>query len=429
MRLSLAGWLAQMQRKHPTTIALGLERVLTVARRMGLDRTSATVITVGGTNGKGSCIAVMERILLEGGARVGCYSSPHLVRYNERVRIRGQEARDEELCSSFTAVEEARAEVPLTFFEFGTLAALELFRRADCDWLLLEVGLGGRLDAVNIIDADVAVVTSIAIDHTDWLGRDRRSIGLEKAGIFRHGHPAICGDRDPPMALRAVADVLAAPWHGIGETFDQMECGQGWHWRGCLADGTVLHHQLERRPTLHADDVACALQALALTGALPARELLQRVLPRITLPGRMQKRPLGAAECLLDVAHNPAGIACLAEHLRAEPVPGRTWVLFGAMRDKDADGMLRELLPLADRWIIATLAEERAAPPDAVRAALHGICEDASVETAASVAAGMEAAAAAMNAGDRLVVCGSFHVVGPALEWLDAQEAAHGERT
>ena len=214
---SLAAWLAYLETRHPVTeIVLGLERVGTVAARMGLARGQATVITVGGTNGKGSCVAVIEGLLLALGKRVGAYTSPHLCRYNERVRVQGREASDEALCAAFAAIEQARGEIPLTYFEFGTLAALEIFRREALDWIVLEVGLGGRLDAVNIVNADVAVVTSIQIDHTEWLGSGRESIGREKAGIFRTGHPAVCGDRAPPASLRAAARTLDAPWYGIG---------------------------------------------------------------------------------------------------------------------------------------------------------------------------------------------------------------------
>lgn len=427
MERSLVDWLARIEGTHPATIALGLERILVVARRMGLERSDATVLTVGGTNGKGSCIAVMERLLIDAGASVGCYTSPHLVRYNERVRVQGTEATDDGLCEVFAAVEAARADVPLTFFEFGTLAALETFRRAGCDWLLLEVGLGGRLDAVNLIDPDIAVVTSIAIDHVDWLGRDRQSIAYEKAGIFRHARPVVCGDRDPPPALRATADVLAAPWYGIGEAFDGIMQGQGWRWHGRLANGAMLQHDFDRPPLLHAGDVACALQALALAGALPDGAALARVVPRTDLHGRLQKRRLGAGECLLDVAHNPAGIACLAERLRSEPARGSTQALFAAMHDKDVEGMLALLAPVVDSWIFTTLPEARALSAEDARAKLGDVRSGVTVALAPSVSNALEAAARTRVSDDRLVVCGSFHVVGPAIEWLDTQDAEGGE--
>ncbi len=368
---SLADWLAYLETRHPVTqIVLGLERVGTVAARMGLTRPRATVIAVGGTNGKGSCVAVIEGLLLALGKRVGAYTSPHLCRYNERVRVQGREASDDALCAAFAAIEQARAEIPLTYFEFGTLAALEIFRREALDWMVLEVGLGGRLDAVNIVDADVAVVTSIQIDHTEWLGPDRESIAREKAGIFRTGRPAVCGDRAPPVALRTAARTLDAPWYGIGHAFDCGSDRNGWHWHGTAHDGRALEREGLAAPQLLEDNVSCALQALALAGVEPDVALLQRVLPTIGLAGRFERRRLGANECVLDVAHNPAGIAQLAARLAADPPRGRTVVLFAAMRDKDLGAMLGSLAPLADAWLFAELPGARAARAAQAAAAL-----------------------------------------------------------
>ncbi|MCG3170180.1 MAG: Dihydrofolate synthase/folylpolyglutamate synthase [Pseudomonadales bacterium] len=427
MPRTLSDWLTAIEGAHPAGIALGLERVGAVARRMGLASTAARVITVGGTNGKGSCVAVLEGLLLAAGARVGAYTSPHLVRYNERVRVQGEEASDEALCAAFAAIETARGTTALTFFEFGTLAALEVFRHAGCGWLLLEVGLGGRLDAVNLIDPDVAVVTSIAIDHTDWLGADRGSIAREKAGIFRHARPAVCGDRDPPAALRASARALDAPWYGIGTEFDAAVQAGDWCWHGRAADGTRLERAIRGTPALLGENVACALQALALLDALPPNEVLQRVLPGLALAGRLQRRRLGAGECVLDVAHNPAGIACLARRLAAEPVRGHTRILFAAMRDKDVGAMLAVLAPLADAWTFATLAQARALPAQEAAAALGDACGGRPLGFAPGVAAALAEAERELAPGDRLVVCGSFHTVGPALEWLDARQARRGE--
>lgn len=419
---TLAEWLERIEHLHPQGIALGLERVVAVARRLGLERSTATVITVGGTNGKGSCVAVLERLLLAGGARVGAYTSPHLVRYNERVRVLGREVEDDELCEALAAVDAARSGVALTFFEFGTLAALEIFRRRQCDWLLLEVGLGGRLDAVNIIDADLAVITSIALDHSDWLGTDRRLIALEKAGILRRGHAVVCGDRQPPSTLRASARVLGSTWYGIGESFDACRDGDAWHWTGSSRDGAPVSCEVMPPPALNGDNVACALQALALLGALPQPALLQELLPRIGLAGRQQHRRIGLAQCVLDVAHNPAGIASLVQHLQGEALARHTCIIFGAMRDKDVAAMLAALAPLADAWVFPRLAEARAATNIEVRAALGAAAHGRQVECTASVAAALAGMRPRLSAGDRLVVCGSFHVVGPAIEWLDMHE-------
>ncbi|MCB1631342.1 MAG: bifunctional tetrahydrofolate synthase/dihydrofolate synthase [Pseudomonadales bacterium] len=417
---SLTEWLARIERAHPANIALGLERVAAVARRMGLEHGEVTVITVGGTNGKGSCVAVLERLLLARGVRVGAYTSPHLVRYNERVRVDGREVSDQALCAAFGAVEAARGATPLTFFEFGTLAALEIFRRERCEWLLLEVGLGGRLDAVNIVDPDVAVVTSIAVDHTDWLGADRRSIALEKAGIFRPARPVVCGDRDPPSTLPASASVLGAPWYALGVDFDAREQDGRWCWQGCTADGMRIRREVTPPPALLGDNVACALQALALVDALPDAALVQVTLPQITLAGRLQRRRLGKGECVLDVAHNPAGVACLVRRLADAPARGCTRILFGAMRDKDAGAMLATLAPLADAWVFPALSEPRALTAAEVLAALGAAQRSRPVECVPGIAHALVRAERTMVPGDRLVVCGSFHLVGPALEWLDA---------
>ncbi len=425
---SLAEWLACLEGRHPVSeIVLGLERVGTVAARMGLRRPQATVITVGGTNGKGSCVAVIEGLLLALGKRVGAYTSPHLCRYNERVRVQGSEATDAAICDAFAAIEQARGEIPLTYFEFGTLAALEIFRREALDWIVLEVGLGGRLDAVNIVDADVAVVTGIQIDHTEWLGPDRESIGREKAGIFRTGHPAVCGDRAPPASLRAAARTLGAPWYGIGQEFDCGHDAGAWCWRGTARDGRSLRCDGIAAPRLLEENVSCALQALALAGIEPDAQLLRRALPAIGLPGRFERRRLGASECVLDVAHNPAGIARLAARLAAEPVPGRTVVLFAAMRDKDLAPMLAALAPLAHEWLFPALPGERAAHPADVIEALGDAPGQARGRCCDSVAAALEQAVTTLRAGDRLVVCGSFHTVGPALEWLDERGGELGE--
>ena len=385
------------------------------------------MITVGGTNGKGSCVAVIEGLLLALGKRVGAYTSPHLCRYNERVRVQGREASDEALCAAFAAIEQARGEIPLTYFEFGTLAALEIFRREALDWIVLEVGLGGRLDAVNIVNADVAVVTSIQIDHAEWLGSGRESIGREKAGIFRTGHPAVCGDRAPPASLRAAARTLDAPWYGLGQEFDCGRDATGWYWRGTGREGRAIRRDGLAAPLLLEDNVSCALQALALAGIEPDAQVLRRALPAIGLPGRFQRRRLGANECVLDVAHNAAGIARLAARLAADPPGGRTVVLFAAMRDKDLAAMLSALAPLAHEWLFPALPAERAAHAADAAEALGAGAGQARVTCCDSVAAALEQAVATLRVGDRLVVCGSFHTVGPALEWLDERDTEPGE--
>lgn len=422
---TLPDWLSRLEAAHPRQIELGLDRVRVVARRLGLERAGVPVYTVGGTNGKGSCVAVIDGLLGASGIRTGCYTSPHLRRYNERVRIAGVEATDEALCRAFAAVEAARGEVSLTYFEHGTLAAFQLFREARVERLVLEVGLGGRLDAVNLLDADVAVVTSIGLDHQEWLGPDRESIGREKAGIFRAGRPAVVGDSEPPASLHEVARALGAHWFAIGEAFDYSTLPDGrWTWRGLSPGGQALQAGPMAAPGLMASNVACALQALALGGDLPAPAVLEASLPGIRVEGRMQRLRCAGVDCLLDVAHNPAGVAALCARLAADAPRGREFVVMGAMRDKDFAGMIAALAPQVDRWFFADLPLERAAAASELAAAVPG---DAASSCFAGLSGALGAALAAAAPGDRVLVCGSFHVVGPALSWFEAHADAIGE--
>jgi dihydrofolate synthase/folylpolyglutamate synthase len=425
---TLDAWLERIERLHPREIELGLARVAEVARRMGLSPGAPPSIVVGGTNGKGSCIAVMERLLRAQGCRVGTYTSPHLRRYNERVRLQGREVDDAPLCAAFAEVERARGEVPLTFFEFGTLAALAVFREEAPDWALLEVGLGGRLDAVNIVEPRIAVVTSIQLDHTDWLGPDRESIAREKAGIFRAGRPAVVAEREVPRSLREAAAACGALWYGIGADFDcGARPGGGWAWRGTGVNGAATGCELPSAPRLLGSNVAAALQALALIGRLPDAAVLAAELPRLGLEGRQQRCVCKGVDCVLDVAHNPDGVELLAARLRAEPVAGKTAVVFAAMQDKDAGGMLGALAGVGVAcWWLPALPVARAAPPATLAACLVAACPGAQVKLAASVDAGLDEAASTLGAGDRLVVCGSFHLVGPALDWIEARQTVQG---
>jgi dihydrofolate synthase / folylpolyglutamate synthase len=412
-RRDLAAWLAWQERLHPVEIDLGLERVRVVLRALGLERPPFRVITVGGTNGKGSCVATLEALALEAGLVTGAYTSPHLVRYNERVRVNGAAASDAVLVDAFEAVEAARGATSLSYFEFGTAAAVEIFRRHGVELAILEVGLGGRLDAVNALEPEVAIVTSVGLDHVEWLGPDRESIGREKGGIFRRGRPAVIGDRDPPASLLAAAgdDALR-----IGRDFDWREEGDGWRWQaGALAFGQLPRGPLAAPALL--DNAACAIAAfhacalLGVDAGLPARALA-----RMHLVGRLQRIP-GEVEWWLDVAHNPDGAAVLAKALAAAPCAGRTLVVIGMMGDKDVERVATALAPRADRWIAVTLPPPRGLDGAALAARLAAEVRGP-IATAATVAAGCAQARREARPGDRIVVCGSFHAVGPALEWL-----------
>ena len=411
---TLEDWLRWQETLHPRTIELGLERVRTVLRRLRSDAPPFAVITVGGTNGKGSCVAFLDAILRAAGYRVGAYVSPHLLRYNERIRVDGVEASDEALCQTFARIDAARGDISLTYFEFGTLAALERFREAGVEVAVLEVGLGGRLDAVNVVDADAALVTSIALDHTDWLGPDRDSIGYEKAGIFRASRPAICADPDPPPRLLEHARALGARLRRVGVDYDFSRVGATWRWQSDAARVAELP-----LPTLAGEqqlsNAAAALMTLtSLRDRLPVDAAAIRAgLTQAWLPGRFQIVP-GPVEWILDVAHNPAAAAVLAHHLSHRACVGRTRAVLGLLADKDADGVIQALAGVVDEWRPVTLAGARGRTSADLAARLRSAGIQA-VSPHDDVASAWQAARADAEAGDRIVALGSFHVVAPVL--------------
>jgi dihydrofolate synthase/folylpolyglutamate synthase len=404
---TLDDWLEYISGQHPQTIAMGLERVSSALKRMDL-KLPSPVITVGGTNGKGSTCAMLESILRAAGHRTGLYSSPHLVRYNERVRVAGLEVDDATLCESFAAVEAARGDTPLTYFEFGTLAAFWIFQQAKVDALVLEVGLGGRLDAVNAIDADCAVLTSVGIDHVEYLGADRESIGREKAGIFRKGRPAVIADPEAPRS------VLDAPGDKLlfGKDFSyKAEAGQ-WTYSGPSGKRAGLAHPALRgaMQLRNASAALCALDALRLPIAM---QEIRSGLAEVTLPARFQILP-GRPQVILDVAHNPQAARTLAENLAASGFAPETYAVCGMLRDKDIAGVLRELSPRITQWHLASLSGPRAALAEELAAHLG----KSSVRKFASPSAALEAALGAASENDKIVVFGSFLTVGEAIQWL-----------
>ncbi len=423
---TLGEWLAYLEQLHPSAIDMGLERSQKVLARLALGKLASRVVTVTGTNGKGSTCAFVASLLRAQGLRVGVYSSPHLLRYNERVLIDGQEASDERLCDAFAAVEAARGDISLTYFEMGTLAAFWLFHQSQLDAVVLEVGLGGRLDTVNVVDADLALVTSIGVDHVDYLGDTRELVAFEKAGIFRQGKPALCGDIDPPQPLLDKAAELAAPLFLRGRDFD-LACADGsWSWRGTDAEGAQV--ELRGLPLLDLpmENATLALQAYLLMG-LPwdAAQVRQALLDtRIT--GRLDRRLLHwqgkPVELLLDVGHNPHAAEYLARRLAARPLKGRRLAVFGLLADKDLDGVVAPLQGLVDDWAVAPLDTPRSRPAAELAEALTNL--GAAVKSYASVDAALEGQCAQATADDQILLFGSFFCVGQALEWLErhAQE-------
>jgi dihydrofolate synthase/folylpolyglutamate synthase len=453
MRRTLADWLEYQQRIHPHAMDFTLGRIRTVLDRLGLLRPRATVVTVAGTNGKGSTTAMLDAVLRAGGQRVGLYTSPHLVRYEERIRIDGREIRPERLVDAFERIEIARGDVTLTFFEYATAAALLAFADEGVDAMVLEVGLGGRLDAVNAIDPDVAVVVSIGLDHCEYLGTTLEQIGREKAGIFRGGRPAIFGSLEMPESIATRAAETGARLERLGRDFfaerstggassSHAQPGAGtaadagaatdaeqgadatWTWRR----GAKRLESLPA-PALQGEvqysNAATALAALDSIGALPARDAVAAGLRDVRLAGRFQRID-GPVEWIFDVSHNAHAAAVLARNVSSSPTRGRTWWIVGILRDKDAAAIVRELVRAVrpdDAWCAVGLTGERGT----TAADLGRVLErelGRPVSTAEDVQAGCAWAASHAVPGDRILVFGSFHTVGPALEWHRLYSAA-----
>jgi len=415
---TLSDWLAWIETLHPRSIELGLERVHAVLDNMGLRRPGFATVTITGTNGKGSATVMCETILRRAGYRVGAYTSPHLIAYNERVRLDGRTATDEELCGAFERIDAARGSVPLTYFEFGTLAAFDIFRAAQIDIAVLEVGMGGRLDAVNAIDNDVAIVTSVDIDHTSWLGDTREAIGREKAGIFRRGRPAVCGDPDPPRVIAEEAARLGATLLQFDRDFSIERGATEWNWRlgGRLRAGLPY-------PALRGDyqmyNAAAVLTALEMIGdRFPVTQAdVREGLLSAMVPGRFQVLP-GLPVCVLDVAHNAQAARSLAATLKQQRTAGRTLAVIGMLKDKDIVSVVGPLAGVVDRWYPATLNAARGATAAQLIEALVAAGVSAPARGFDDVLQAHAAARGDATDADRIVVFGSFHTVGDILAGL-----------
>ncbi len=419
---SLDAWLERLEQLHPSTIELGLDRVRRVSETLGL-APDFPLIVVGGTNGKGSTCAYLEAILGAAGYRTGLYSSPHLLRYNERVRIAGREASDGELVAAFERVDAARGDVSLTYFEFGTLGAMARFIDAGIDVAILEVGLGGRLDAVNVFDADVAVVTGVDLDHMDYLGDSREKIGFEKAGIYRAGRPAVCVDPMPPASLLAHVRRIGADLRCVDRDFFAQREGDRWSYRGLDTHWADLPLPV-MTGVCQLRNASGALAALdALQDRLPVSEAaIRQGLAATRIPGRFQYIAQAPA-VILDVAHNPEAARALAATLRAQPVGGRTLAVVGMLADKDAPGVFAALRDEIDAWWTCTPDSPRAQDAETLAAILRGqVGEAPPIHVQPDANSALAAARSAAREDDRILIFGSFYTVAAVLDHATTQQ-------
>jgi dihydrofolate synthase/folylpolyglutamate synthase len=424
---SLEQWLQRLEGLHPREMELGLDRVSAVALNLGLLPLTQPVVTVAGTNGKGSTVAVLEALLNETGRSTGTFTSPHLLRFNERIRVAGSEVPDGEIVAAFVAIDDARGQISLTYFEFATLAALLVFAARKPDVVILEVGLGGRLDSVNIVEPAVAVITSIDLDHQDWLGESRAEIAREKAGILRKDTPVVIADPAPPSALMdCIAEVGAGPVYCLGQDFSVQ--AQGVQWRARLCQRTGEQRQIEPRALggLLPENICAALQVALLLGEDFTEEQLQRALGQSRLTGRRESLQLAGRDYVLDVAHNPAAVKKLIEYITLTPCNGKTIALFSVMVDKDIDAMIQAAGDTFDAWFLADQpTNARAAKGADVALVLHAQGQSR-VSVSKNVRQALRRAQSLMAGGDRLVAFGSFYTLADVLPLLERERMKVG---
>ena len=416
---SIDKWLHWQESLHFTAIELGLERCRRVANNMGLLNPSYNVISVAGTNGKGSSIIMLDRILRNAGYKIGRYTSPHLLRYNERICINGIEATDTELCESFDRIDRARGDISLTYFEFGTLAALDLFRQHSVQLAILEVGLGGRLDAVNILDADISLITSIDIDHQEWLGNNRESIGREKAGIFRNLAPAICSEPNPPQSLLDCSEALGTPISILGSDYQFNLINDTWSW-------STKDTRIERlpRPMKYCDfqiqNASGVLMLLAkIRDEYPvSTENIKQGLSSFRLKGRFQIIP-GAIPKILDVAHNRESIKALVDNLKVIPCYGKTHIILGMLKDKDHQRVIKELIEITDTWHFVSISQDRGIEAKILTSKLKALGRLENISEYSNVEEALDKIHKLSMPDDRIIITGSFYTVGAAIRYLN----------
>jgi len=416
MPRNAAEWLTYIEALHPKSIAMGLDRVKAVANKLQLTP-KFPIITVAGTNGKGSVCEMLSQIYVQSGYRVGCYTSPHLNRYNERVCVNLEAISDADLCTAFEAVEAARDDVALTYFEMGTLAAVWHFCRADLDIAILEVGLGGRLDAVNVFEPSCAIVTAVDLDHMEYLGETREDIGFEKAGIFRANKLAICGDENPPVSLLEYAKKIGANLALINRDFRVIKNADGWQYSTEAMQ--VQLPNLGLTGDFQLNNAACAVRAVQhLDKTLPVLQAnIHAALAQVKLPGRFQKiqsNPL----IIADVAHNPQAAKSLAHNLKSLPCAGKTLAVFAMLADKDIEGVISQVAPIISQWYVADTHSARGATALHLQKALKKQNDNINVQLFTKVSLALAAACKDADKNDRIIVFGSFYTVADAIDWV-----------
>ena len=423
MRFStLNEWLSWQEGLHYKAIDLGLDRCREVADRMGLLQPGFRVISIAGTNGKGTSAAMLDSIYRNAGYVVGTYTSPHLLHYNERIRINGREVTDQMLCEAFDQVDKARGDISLTYFEFGTLAAFYVFRNEKVQLAILEVGIGGRLDAVNILDADVALICTIALDHVQWLGNTRDLIGLEKAGIMRPGKPAVCSDNEVPGSIPAYAAEIGATLFLLGRDFRIERHTTHWDWHSNNSTLSGLPGTGQFNNTL-INNTAGVLMAVELMAEIfpVERHTLPSSLAGVSVPGRFQIHT-GKIPVILDVAHNPQAAGMLSRNLAAHTCSGRTHVIIGMLDDKDHRGVLEALAMAVDHWYVVSLTQNRGTDGQVLAGILEMIGNANVAGVFTSVDSALDTARERASIGDRVIVTGSFLTVGAAIKKLNSED-------
>ncbi|HFE38335.1 MAG TPA: bifunctional tetrahydrofolate synthase/dihydrofolate synthase [Gammaproteobacteria bacterium] len=417
---TLAGWLDWQTQQHSKAIDLGLDRIRPVFSRLIEHPLAKKTVVIAGTNGKGSTVAFLEAIYVAAGYQVGCYTSPHLLSYNERIRLSGEPVSDGLLCQAFESVEQARENTPLTYFEFGTLAAFDIFQREDLDIVFLEVGLGGRLDAVNLVDADLALLTNIDLDHTDWLGDTREKIAMEKIAVSRSGKPLVVVDEDLPETAYAYCRQNNIQLLQFGEHFTYQQRNGVWQWMA----GDVRYHGLPKPALSGQHQYKNAAGALMVT-TLFAKELplsmshLRLGLSSAILPGRFQVVPMGENLQIFDVAHNPHGVRAFLENLQKLPKTARHLLVFGVLKDKALDDLISLLMPHVDQWYVTSIDAERGLTSEQLQQAIvrHGV-PIRQIKCFHQPVLAYESARSALQSHDKLLALGSFYVVSELLNTM-----------